>query len=38
MQGEPQKAVASWKQVFKKDPAYAKKFKLDQRIAVAEKL
>lgn len=38
MQGEPQKAVASWKQVFKKDPAYAKKFNLDQRIAVAEKL
>lgn len=38
MQGDPQKAIASWKQVFKKDPAYAKKFKLDQRIAAAEKL
>jgi tetratricopeptide (TPR) repeat protein len=38
MQGEPRKAVSSWKEVFKKDPVYAKKFKLDQRIAVAEKL
>ena len=38
MAGEPSKAVASWKQVFQKDPKYAKKFKLDQRIAVAEKM
>lgn len=38
MSGQPQKAVFSWKQVFQKDPKYARKFKLDQRIAVAEKL
>lgn len=38
MQGEPKSAVASWRQVFKLDSAYAKRFKLDQRIAVAEKM
>lgn len=38
MSGSPARAVQSWREVLKRDPAYAKKFKLDQRIAVAEKL
>ncbi|MBL4818134.1 MAG: tetratricopeptide repeat protein [Deltaproteobacteria bacterium] len=38
MSGEPKQAVESWKEVLKRDPAYAKKFKLDQRIKIAENL
>jgi Tfp pilus assembly protein PilF len=38
MSGNPRGAVQSWREVLRKDPAYAKKFKLDERIRVAENL
>lgn len=38
MQGKPKEAVQSWKLAQKANATYAKAFKLDERIAVAEKL
>ncbi len=38
MSGNPKAAVQSWQEVLRKDPVYAKKFKLDERIRVAENL
>jgi tetratricopeptide (TPR) repeat protein len=38
MSGNPKAAVQSWQEVLRKDPVYAKKFKLDERIRVAESL
>lgn len=33
---KPSEAAAQWKKVVEKDPEYAKRFKLDQRVAAAE--
>lgn len=38
LQGKPKDAVSSWKQAQEANPVYAKSFRLDERIAVAEKL
>lgn len=38
MKGQPKDAVSSWQQVLKIDSAYALAHKLDQRIAVAQKM
>lgn len=36
MNGEPQKAVDAWEEVQKQDPAYARQFRLEERIAIAK--
>ena len=38
MSGDPEQAVKAWQKILDKDPAYAKQFKLDQRIEVAKRM
>jgi tetratricopeptide (TPR) repeat protein len=38
MSGSPKEAVKSWETILEKDPAYAKQYKLDQRIEVARRM
>jgi tetratricopeptide (TPR) repeat protein len=38
MSGSPEQAVQSWEKIVEKDPAYARQFKLEQRIDVAKRM
>lgn len=38
MSNDPAQAVQSWEKILEKDPAYAKQFRLDQRIEVARRM
>jgi tetratricopeptide (TPR) repeat protein len=38
MSGDPAQAVQAWQKILDKDPAYAAKFHLDQRIEVAKRM
>ncbi|MBH1988438.1 MAG: tetratricopeptide repeat protein [Myxococcaceae bacterium] len=38
MNQDPQNAIRSWKQVLQRDPAYARRFKLHERMRIAENL
>ncbi len=38
MSGSPAEAVTSWEKIVEKDPAYANRFQLEQRIAAAKRM
>ncbi len=38
MSGDPEQAASAWQKIVDKDPAYAQKFHLDQRIEVAKRM
>ena len=38
MSGSPEQAVQSWEKILEMNPAYAKEFRLDQRIEVAKRM